>query len=469
MQVERRDGSQERRILIAMIVDAGVLAQLSAKWSKEGLFSSRWANLVGSWCVDYYNLYDEAPKKSVQGLFENWAEDSNDKANVELIERFIEGLSDEYETLQKESNTEFVIDLAGKYFDKIRLTKLVENIQADLDRGDVEKARSRHEKSVRIEIGGATGVDVLRDMDAIKRAFKRKSQPLIIYPGALGNFFRDALERDGLIAFQGPEKRGKTWWLIDIAWRAMQQGRRVAFFEVGDMSEGQIMLRFMVRAARRPLKATDPERPIKFPISIDHVPDQTFATVEHEEHSYPNKLRWKEAIDACNKLLKKQKEGGGLLKLSTHSNGTIGYQGMMSIIESWDRQGWGTPDVIVTDYADLLTPPNGMLQSRDAIDATWRGLRRMSQDYHALHCTATQADADSYTTETMTMANFSEDKRKNAHVTGIVGINQTPQEKAMGIQRLNWLALRESEFTSEQHCHVAGCLGIANPAILSTF
>lgn len=468
MQVERRDGSQERRILTAMIVDAGVLARLSSKWTKEGLFNSRWSNLVGGWCVDYYRLYDEAPKKSVIGLFENWAEDSNDKETVTIIERFLEGLSNEYEALQKESNTDFIIDLAGKYFDKIRLSKLVENIQADLDRGDVDKARQRHEKSTRIEIAPSAGVNVLSDIDAIKRAFKRKSEPIITYPGALGNFFRDALERDALVAFQGPEKRGKTFWLLDIAWRAMQQGRKVAFFEVGDLSEWQILLRFMIRASKRPLKATDPERPIRYPTSIDHVPDQSFAVVEHEEHHFPNKLRWKEAIEACKRLMQKN-NGQDLIKLSTHANGTIGYAGIVSLLESWDREGWGTPDVIVIDYADLLCPPAGTLESRDSINATWKSLRRMSQEYHALVVTATQADADSYTSETMTMGNFSEDKRKNAHVTGIVGINQTPQEKAMGIQRLNWLALRESEFTSEQQCHVAGCLGIANPAILSTF
>ena len=469
MKIEKRDGSQERRILTAMIVDDGVLARLSGKWVKEGLFNSRWANIVGGWCCAYFEKYGKAPAAATVGLFETWCEENNDKDTISLVERFLEGLSADYEALAKESNTDFLIDLAGEYFDKIRLSKLAENIQADLDRGDVAKARSRADKSTRIEIGATAGVDVLRDMTAIKRAFARKSDPLIVYPGALGNFFKDALERDALIAVQGPEKRGKTWWLLDIAWRAMQQGRKVAFFEVGDMSEGQIMLRFMTRACKRPLKATEEGKPVRFPTAIDKLPDASFASVDFEEHNYPNKLGWKEAKAACEKLLKKQKEGGSLLRLSTHSNGTIGVPGMMSIVESWDRSGWGIPDVVVIDYADLLSPPNGALESRDQINATWKGLRRISQDYHSLCVTATQADADSYDTETMTMGNFSEDKRKNAHVTGIFGINQTSVEKSMGLQRLNWLALREGEFTSDMQCHVAGCLSIANPAILSTF
>jgi intein/homing endonuclease len=877
MQVEKRDGSQERRILTAMIVDSGVLSRLSSRWTKEGLFNSRWSNIVAGWCTTYFNLYKEAPKKHIVGLFENWAEDSQEKETVAIVEKFLEGLSDEYEALAKESNTDFILDLAGQHFDKVRLARLAEQIQGDLDRGDVDKARQRHEKSVRIEIGAPAGVNVLSDHEAIKRAFKRKSESIVVYPGALGNFFRDALERDALIAFQGPEKRGKciledslipladgrevsikeyvdkrmstpilvqdqktkrfkakipdqlwkngkkpcyevvtrsgrkvattfehqyqtpsgwryledlcpgdfiavpkkleffgkqtirtpelrfvaymiaegcttqsytkgkkngvnrsftnvdpvliwdflhcclqlditwrkedisyelhkqagsilkkyglsgcsartkeipnsilscskdqireflqiifscdgsiylernryqieitlanerlirqigilltrfgivhkigfnktsyqgkefdswrldisseeyvnlflqeinflsrkktppidnpsrksfldkipycvmqqvwdeikeegrgslvrvfgkkkskqireqlrlkkpimrqtlfginnpkirgllnsevlwdevisityigkketydlgvdedhcfvannvlvhnTWWLLDLAWRAMLQGRRVAFFEVGDMSEWQIMLRFMTRAAKRPLKATDPERPLKFPINIEHAPDSNFAVVEHEDHHYANNLKWKEAVAASSRIIQKR-NGQDLLRLSTHANGTIGVDGLYSVLESWERDGWGTPDVVVIDYVDLLTPPHGFKESRDQINATWKGLRRMSQEYHALVVTATQADADSYTAETQTMANFSEDKRKNAHVTGIVGINQTPAEKSQGLQRLNWLAGRAFDFSPDTNCHVAGCLGIANPAILSIF
>jgi hypothetical protein len=248
----------------------------------------------------------------------------------------------------------------------------------------------------------------------------------------------------------------------------MLQGRRVAFFEVGDMSEWQIMLRFMTRAAKRPLKATDPEHPLKFPINIEHAPDSSFAVVEHEDHHYANNLKWKEAVAASSRIIQKR-NGQDLLRLSTHANGTIGVDGLYSVLESWERDGWGTPDVVVIDYVDLLTPPHGFKESRDQINATWKGLRRMSQEYHALVVTATQADADSYTAETQTMANFSEDKRKNAHVTGIVGINQTPAEKSQGLQRLNWLAGRAFDFSPDTNCHVAGCLGIANPAILSIF
>ena len=471
MKLERREGSAERRVLIGMVVDDAVLGTISSKWTKDGLFASRWSNLVGKWCCAHFENYQSAPKKAVESLFEEWATGNGDKDTIDLVERFLESLSGEYEQMAKESNGEYLLDLAATHFDRVAVERLKESLTADLEAKDVAKALKRVENFARPEVGKSHGVDVLTSVEALKNAFRKKADPLIVYPGALGTFFRDALERDALISFMGPEKRGKTFWLIDIAWRAMLQGRRVAFFEVGDMSEGQILLRFASRAAKRPIRATDPGKPVRYPVGLEHDPDAKQANVTFDEFDFPEALDWKEAWAAVEGVAKKlgDKKLDSRFRLSCHPNSTLTVHGITSILQSWDRQGWGTPDVIVIDYADVLSPTNGSADTRDQINATWKALRALSQSLHALVVTATQSDADSYTVETMNMGNFSEDKRKNAHVTGMVGINQAGDEKKLGLQRLNWLALRESEFTPSDVCHVAGCLAVANPAILSSF
>ena len=125
--------------------------------------------------------------------------------------------------------------------------------------------------------------------------------------------------------------------------------------------------------------------------------------------------------------------------------------------------------MIVIDYADILAPPHGVADTRDQINSTWKQLRALSQSTHSLVVTATQADANSYNANTIGRSNFSEDKRKLAHVTGLVGLNANSDEKECGILRLNWIVLRESAFTETQCVHVAGCLEIGNPAIRATF
>lgn len=464
MRIERRSGGDERRIVTGMIVDDAVLAKLTGVWVKEGHFGNQWANLIGGWCVRHFEKYGTAPRADIEGIFQSWADRKGDKDTVAIVEKFLGGLSEEYDNLSSESNTQYVLDLAGEHFNKVRLRKLAETIEGDIEDGDLEAATKRVHEFGRLEVGGGAGVDVMFDEAAIQHAFESKSEPIIRYPSSLGMFFGDSLERDGFVAFMGPEKRGKSFWLIDVAWRAMCQRRRVAMFQCGDMSQAQTMRRLMVRAARRPLKA----KTILYPTLIEHEPNDPIANVDHEERNYDKALDWRYAVKAARAVMeRKAKTDQSLFRLSTHAAGTVSVSGIKGILKIWERSGW-TPDVVAIDYADILAGPPGV-EGRDAIDQTWMGLRALSQQYHCLVVTATQSDAASYKTNLIGREHFTNDKRKLAHVTGMIGLNQTPEEKHMGLIRLNFVGLREDEYSEVKCVHVAGCLGLANPAIISCF
>jgi len=459
---EQRNGTVERKVLIGMIVDQTVLGRVVPKWEKGGLFSSRWGNVIGNWCVKYYLKYRKAPGRAIEGIFDTWASaDTRDKATVELIERFLTSLSEEYSASgRKRINPDFLIDLAGELFNKVKMASLMEELQGELDGGDVKKALEKLTKYRHVEMGTGAGVNVLQQVEVMKAAFDQKGETLVEYPDALGVFFADAFERDAFVAFMGKEKVGKTWWLLDVAWRAMCQGRKVAFFEVGDMSQNQVMRRFMVRGSKHPLKKGTYQHPIR--LDPDDPP-----TVTHVDRDYPDDLDYSKAKKAMQKIASKLGDAT-LLKLSTHPNSSINVHGIESIIQTWRQDGW-VPDVVVIDYADIIAPINGTAETRDQVNATWKALRALSQELHCLVVTATQTDAASYRTTTVDRSNFSEDKRKLAHVTGMVGINQTADEKAKGLTRLNWVVLRESEFNEEKCVHAAGCLAIGNPCLFSTF
>lgn len=465
MKVSKRQGSEERKIIIGMIVDKQVLGRIASKWD-SGLFKSQWGNLIGQWCVDFYNEYEDAPKQEIENLFASWADTiTADEDTIRIVEKFLANLSEEYQNYEDASNSNYTIDIAAKHFNKVKLKRLSDSIAGNVSSGEIEKALNSVNQYGQIEMGVGAGIDVLTDEDAIREAFEEAQEPIIKYPHALGDFFKDALQRDAFIAFMGAEKRGKTWWLLDVAWRAMCQRKKVALFEVGDMSQNQIMRRLMTRAIQKPLTAQEYE----FPTSIQKEHGIDFAAVDFETRETKKPVGWQSAYKACQKVLKtKVKSKDSMLRLSCHPNSTLTVSGMKSILQGWERGGW-VPDVIVIDYADILAPPVGYKDTRDQINANWKQLRALSQSQHCLVVTATQADANSYSADTIGRSNFSEDKRKFAHVTGMVGLNATEEEKSIGVQRLNWIVLRESPF-SETHCvHVAGCLAIGNPAVRSTF
>jgi hypothetical protein len=367
MKVERFDGKLGRVVLTGMIVDASVLGRVAQKWTGDQ-FESKWENLIGGWCVAYMNKYGRPPRGAVEDLFEDWAGESGaDKETVELVDKFLSSLSGEYARLAKERSSEYVLDKAQVLFDQVASARLARRLDSCLASGKVSKVRDLVNKFSFTEVAGSAGVDVLRDKAAIKDAFLKTSQPVITYPGALGNFFGDALERDGFVGFMAPEKRGKTWWLLDVAFRGTLQGRRVAFFQAGDLSLHQIMRRFHVRISKHPAKAGR----VLVPTYIE--PGKDCAEVTYEAKEFGTPLDWRRARRIAASLADKLGTDTPL-RLSVHPNSTLSVAAVKSILDSWVRLGW-VPDVVVIDYADILAPAPGYKESRDQINDTWKRLR----------------------------------------------------------------------------------------------
>lgn len=470
MKVNRRDSTDEKRILTGLIVDTVFLGRVAQRWHND-LFTSRWSNLIAKWCVSHFNKYGKAPGSSIEGIFESWTATEKDKDTINLVERFLSTLSEEYDELAQESQTDYLTDIAADFFNRIKAQRLAEQIEGDIDVGKVQEAVEKIQAFHKVDMGVGAPVDVVNDQDALREAFERRSDVLVNYPGALGKFFGRTLERDGFVAFMGPEKRGKTFWLMDVAWRAMTQRRRVAFFAVGDMSQDQMMRRFATRAAKRPLYPDT----IKFPAELAHDGkdkdgNKVVIINRSETRTYKKPLTWRMAHKKFQEVAKKRtKSHDPYLRMSVHPNSSINVEGIRGVLTEWEREGW-TPDVVVIDYADILAPPAGRYDNvRDQTNTLWKQMRGLSQELHCLVVTATQSDASSYDAKLIRKQNFSEDKRKLAHVTGLVGLNAESTERSKGVMRLNWVVLRENKF-SESHCvYVAGCLEIANPALRSIF
>lgn len=461
LKVERRDGTLERQVLVGMVISRAVLGPIAERWS-HGLFASKWANMVGSWCVQHYRKYRKPPKGMIEQYFRNWEETERDKETIAAIETLLVGLSDECEHLKRTVSPDFLVDAAAELFEKVRLRQMSEQVQALLEVNDTPRAREVVDKSRKIELGVGAGVNVLVDEEVVRSAFELMGESVVKYPGAAGNFFGSMLGRDCFVSFLASDKRGKSFFLQDLAVRSVVQGNNTAYFELGDHSQHQVMRRLASRITGRPTK---PYR-YSWPLSMESngpkdIPELKTEWREDKKGLTPDEtlIAFREVADAV---------GDDRFKLTCHPNSTLSVAGIDNILEGWARDGW-TPDVCVVDYSDLAAPLDSKPDRRDQIDATWRALRALSQRWHCLVATATQADADSYDSWILSRSNFSEDKRKNAHVTGMIGINQTAAEKEEGIFRLNWVNGRDLDFGEKQCLWVAGCLACASPIILSTF
>lgn len=469
MKTTRYQSSEERTILIALLVHDGVLAKVYRHMGQDHSrpFKSKWSNLIAKWCFDYFAKYQRAPRKAIEGIFSEFAQSSQDKESVDLVENFLSGLDEEYRSIAKSINEDYIVDKASEYFDRIRLARMSEAIGDALEKNDLEEAARAHSEYERIEFATTGWQDPL-SLEFLKEVFTRKDddERLVEFPDALGKFLSPYLKRNSFISFAGPSKRGKSFWLQEIVWRALKQRRRVLYYVLGDMSKDDVGHRLCMRMTRKPLQEAEVHIPVRLqtPESRDDSANVKLKT-ENRSGLTPRDIRL-----AREKFLATTGSKESRLHLKVEGGDVIS----ASQIEQ-DMKQFGKleqpPDLVVVDYADLLAPePHTKNQDfRHQINATWKILRRIALRNHCLVVTATQTAATGYSAWIIRKKDFSEDRRKNDHVSGMIGINQTENEKEMGIYRLNWIALRNGKWSESQVVWTAGELAIACPCIISSF
>lgn len=462
IEVERKDGVTVRAVVVGMIVSRAVLGPISARW-EPNLFDSRVCNLIGGWCVEYYRKYRRAPGTDIFGCFDEWAATTRDRDLISGVEDILSKVETEYERLKKTVSPDYLVDKAARCFRLSRLAQLRDGLDVNIVAGDVDRAEDSVKGYRRIELGLGAGLAVLAGDDVayerVARSLEEVGEEVFSYDGALAAHLKSVFVRDSFVAFMGKEKIGKSFWLLDVAWRAVLAGRRVAYFECGDMSESQVLRRVVARAAGRPARAGVWEYPVIMDPSDGGLP-----CVRRERRVADCDMTPEAALNALT-------EAAGapdLFNLSCHPTGTMSVSGAGEIMEAWERDGW-VPDLVVFDYADIVAPSNPRADKRDQINTTWMEMKAVSQRLHCCVVTATQTDTASYSVRTLSRENFSEDKRKYAHVSTMIGLNQDKEEKDKGIYRLNLLAMREREYSERLCCHTAACLATCEPAVLSTF
>ena len=497
------DTQVERQILTGMVVSDEFLKEIIPIYQPD-LFENRFSHIIADWCKEYFDKYNAAPKEIIQDIFNKWEGEAKPE-QVKYIAGFLANLSDEYEHADK-FNVKYVMDKAVHYFKKQSLKYLAEDIGHHLSKDDIVSAEETLVSFKKVERLICPGIDPYQNIEAIRKSFSENYEPLFQVPGELGRMMTPQFTRSSYIILLGPEKRGKTWWLMFLGQQAHKARCNVAEFQVGDMSEAQRVRRQQISLARKSDKpkycgpmlvpvldcehnqkdvCTDRNRTCGFGVyedgdilAFEEAGDYKPCTycsgknkrfkgaIWHTKRPEVEPLNWREAYRTSQDYLKRVRPKG--YRLSTHSSRSINVAGIRSQLELWERTDGFIPDVIIVDYKDILAPEHGSSsEERHRKNETDMALRKLSQDYDCCVISASQADAASYYQKSITKANFSEDKRVFGHVTAMFALNQTLEEKRMGLMRLAPLVIREDEYDESFNVTVGQCLAIGAPYLFS--
>lgn len=514
----------ERRIITGLIVSTQYIRRIRKAWNPR-LLESKTAKKVASWCIDYFDQFNKAPGKDVETIFYSKAENLQ-KEEAEDIESILDGLSDEYSREEK-FNVDYLLQETWQYLDKRNLKEFADDIVTEVTRGKLSEAKKLASEYKPVSNESGTDIDMSdpRVLKEIEKAFAEAQEPLIKYPRQIGQFWNRQLVRGGFIALMGPEKRGKSFWMLDMAMRAARQKCKVAFFQAGDMSRHQQLRRMSIYLTKKSDweessgKMYQPVRDCvhnqmdtcnKDERECDH---GVFTTNKKEdEQVVRDKIRHEitmdELIEArkqnpdykpchnCLEYWKKKNRMGATwvtevdtgdpltvreaqksvkeffidrnrrFKFASYPNSTLTYQEMNTQLDLWEKQDDFVADVIIVDFADIMAPEINA-QPRDQINDMWSKLRGMSLSRHCLVVTGTWSDAGSYGRDRLSKSNFSEDKRKLGHTTATFGLNQDKdwREKEIGLMRINKIVLREGDYKETDEVFVLQNLSRGQPCL----
>jgi len=499
----------EQQIVTGMIVNTRFLREIQPFYEARYM-DIPFSQTIARWCLDYFKQYDKAPKKHIQDIYEAH-KDRLDDDESDLIADFLESLSDQYKTAKK-MNVDYLLDQAELHFQAKQIGIDAKEQIALIQDGDVKGALAVRNKGSVITRTKAQGINPFTDVEVIRNAFQESTKPLFTFPTGLGKLCNEFLLRESFIAWMGPEKRGKTWYLMESAYRAARARCNVAYFQVGDMSLSQVTKRLHMRIAgrnvlskycgerlvpvvdciynqdnscrlkrrkvKRGIREEGEEDQDKNPMELFRSapskykacslcqkdrPDRFKGALWYEQRDSIKPLTWKEGYQLAKKFMMRLKSRD--FKFVSYPNEGINVSGIRSQLDQWERDEGFVADCVFIDYADNLAcePENARDDFRHRQGGIWSAMSGLRLEKHCFLMTATQADIKAQKNKLITWDNFTEDKRKYGHVTGIFTLNQTDEEKYLGMMRVGLLAIREGESSPRYVAKVLQCLQRARP------
>ena len=501
-------GRLDRQILTAMITSTRFLRDIQDIYSPE-FMPGEYGRLVAQWCINHFQKHKLAPGRHIQDYFDRVIREKtvHDKDVLGMIEKLLTGISQDFERDGAGLNIDFLLDEAEQWWCRRDLENLSEDLRQTIENAGPEEARELLKRHVAVQRAGRDGFNPFRELNRLDTALEYAPTPLLYFPGALGQLLNRFMVRESLIGIMGPEKRGKSFWLTEFLLRSCIARNNTALFEVGDMTESQYLPRLFSRVTGLPPSRDD--------LGENEVPELDCFNNQRDTCSSPNRMGcgpcireegYEGKIDAkevppgykpchyCSfegtdylpailyRNVKMTQEltgdlarqmadkinrrmGDRQLMVSMHPNFSINVAGIRQVLDRWkDRDGF-IPDVIIIDYADILLPEQKGQDEREAQNERWAMLRQLSQVYHCLVVVATQTNRASYSAETITDEMSSEDKRKLAHVVGMLGLHRWKDEQSEKVMRLSWVLHRGTRYSVRDQVVCLQDLARCNPVV----
>jgi archaellum biogenesis ATPase FlaH len=411
-----------KEILTAMITNTEFLKAIRPVYRSE-FFEVSYMQKVSRWVVMHYDEFKEAPGGHIQNIYEEKKAQGLNGSESQIIETFLANLSDQYE--QGEFNDQYLLKRARQFFGNRNYEILADKIKQALAQGKPNQLKKVLHSFKEVAIQAAEWTKPFHREQIAKYFENTDEDHLFQYPGDLGELFGPFL-RGWLVGFMGPMKRGKSYWLQDMAFQSVINRLRTVVISL-EMSTNILLTRFY-----------------KYTLNKEQITKE-------------------EVMQKSGRFIRNY---GDRLRLKDYPAYSASVEDIEADLQELESVENFIPDVIVIDYADILADGSGSSHTeRERLDAIWKKLKRMAGQRKCLVVTASQTNRASIEKANITQTDTAEDIRKLAQVDMMIGLNQTEDEKREGIMRMNIVAHRHRLFYVRRQVIVEQDLAVGNPFV----
>lgn len=495
MKIKRRrvESATEKNLAIGTITSTQFLRSIVPSYRPEYV-QNDYIKTVCKWSIDYYHNFGEAPGKQIQDIFE-FNQEEIEIEQSKIIAQLLENLSNQFEG--EGFNAEYAIDKTLDYFKKRELTLTSARVQELIEAGRVneaERALADYKAVARVTSGWADPFDPTE----IEKVFYRNEGGSYKLPGAVGDML-GPIEPGWLVGILGAYKRGKTWWLQEMAVQAVLKGLKTVFISL-EMRNISVQDRLYKRLTSY-WDETNEEH-LVYPV-FDCQLNQTgecnkseregnVVLYDPEEETKPNFDDFLKGgyskytpCTACRNrsphkfvpdywfmraerplfrrtsverhLQSFKRMYGDKLRIISYPKFSATLADIKRDLEYLEMFHEFVPQVVVIDYADAMAEDSRNRvgeKGYESIDRHWMSLAGFADMGSIRLITASQASPSDIEKAKLGPSSVGGFKGKLAHVDAMMTLNQVPQEKRDKIMRVGLVAHRYIGFSDFIECLV---------------
>ena len=421
------------------------------------------------------------------------------KEEAKLIGIFLRELSEEYSQWE-DFNEDYIVDKCLEYIRTRNLVFLGENITLLTEVGELneaEKLLADYKKVLKETSGWINPFDPFE----VSEIMMQEDDIVFQYPGALGDLIGPLL-RGYFMAVLAPIKRGKTFWLIDLAMLAIMEHKKVVMFSF-EMDKNRMGKRFYKNLG----SISDYGGEILYPC-FDCISNQDGTCEKTERENNIKLIEDCNCVDECECELPDFKEVpnykicnyckdnnlsdyipstwwqsikrpsfnlsnvrdfikpiskfyGNNFRFKAYPRFSAGMTEIENDLDILEYTEGFIPDIIITDMVDVMKKGGG--EFRHEVDELWMHHARLASERHCLVVTATQAKAKSWRAKGVRADDSSENYRNPAHIDVMISLNQKSEEKERGRMRIGVVAHRDRDFNEDKWVTVLQQLNVGKP------